>query len=61
MTLQPPQRAKTLPLAMACGLTGAIVVQPHRLHVNLTFCVRRGLLLLLVSTTHTSCICIALP
>ena len=35
MTLHPPQRPKTEPLDHACGLTGRMLVVPHRLHVNL--------------------------
>ena len=35
MTLQPPQRPKTEPLVHACGLTGLMLVVPHRLQVNL--------------------------
>ena len=35
MTLHPAQRPKTEPLVQACGLTGRMLVVPHRLHVNL--------------------------
>ena len=41
MTLQPPQRPKTEPLVQACGLTGRMLVVPHRLQVNL-ICSQEG-------------------
>ena len=37
ITWQPSQRAKTEPLAQACGLTALVLTSPHRLHVKRTY------------------------